>query len=86
MRDFVLPISLVLTFVNNNKQKQKQNSNDIVVIVYNDCVDTPFDPSLLTSKFNHVFVIVQGDSRCARARSCQENDVNGDNNVTFFGL
>jgi RAP1 GTPase activating protein 1 len=48
--------------------RKRHVGNDIVVLVYNDCTQTPFDPAVLTSKFNHIFIVLQRDAQSTPAR------------------
>jgi len=41
-------------------QRKRHIGNDIVVLIYKEG-DTPFNPGVLVSHFNHVFIIVQKD-------------------------
>jgi len=45
-------------------QRKRHIGNDIVVLVYKEG-DDPFNPSVLVSHFNHVFVVVQKDLKTA---------------------
>ena len=71
-RDFevMFHVCHMLPFSEANPQqlhRKRHIGNDIVVVVFVDG-DCTFDPRVITSNFNHVFVVVQADRTCSPTR------------------
>jgi len=60
--DIMFHVSTLLPFSENNPQqvdRKRHIGNDVVVIIFQDGPNGGFSPNSITSKFNHVYVIVQ---------------------------
>jgi RAP1 GTPase activating protein 1 len=56
-------VSTLLPYTENNRQqveRKRHIGNDVVVLIFQDG-PTPFNPACVTSKFNHVYAVVQYD-------------------------
>eukprot|EP01114_Cavostelium_apophysatum_P020821 TRINITY_DN7085_c0_g1_i1.p1 TRINITY_DN7085_c0_g1~~TRINITY_DN7085_c0_g1_i1.p1 ORF type:complete len:1111 (-),score=277.32 TRINITY_DN7085_c0_g1_i1:60-3392(-) len=63
--DIMFHVSTLLPYQPDDKQRVERKrhlGNDIVMIIFKSD-DTPFDPTCLASQFNHIFAVVQKDSR-----------------------
>jgi hypothetical protein len=60
--DIMFHVSTYLPFSSTNKQqieRKRHIGNDIVCIIFQDGDSTPFTPTAITSKYNHVYIVVQ---------------------------
>jgi len=60
--EIMFHVSTLLPFSENNPQqvdRKRHIGNDVVVIVFQDGPNGGFSPKSITSKFNHVYIIVQ---------------------------
>lgn len=60
--DVMYHVSTMLPYSTQNMQqleRKRHIGNDVVVIVFQDSSVPPFKPSTITSKFNHVYIVVQ---------------------------
>merc|ERR1712188_129467 len=54
-------VAPLLPFTKNNNQqveRKRHIGNDVTVIVFMDDWTSPFPPNAITSKFNHIFLVV----------------------------
>lgn len=66
--EIIFHVSTLLPFDSENLQqldRKRHIGNDVVVIIFQDEDCDPFNPSLWSSHFNHVFVVIQPISEAA---------------------
>jgi len=66
---FMFHVGIFLPFSESNRQqveRKRHIGNDVVVIVFKEEDAAPFLPSLIASRFNHIFIIVTPE-RCSES-------------------
>jgi len=69
--DIMFHVSTMLPYVEQDEQqleRKRHIGNDVVVIIYQEG-DTPFDPCVMRSYFNHVFFVIRRDKKESKLRN-----------------
>ena len=60
-KEFMFHVGMFLPFSETNRQqveRKRHVGNDVVVVIFKEQAATPFLPTLIASRFNHIFIVV----------------------------